>query len=223
MTTKREEELLVSVSLMSGAATLVPLPVVGDLFAAGLRRTLVERLARGRGVAISPKAAGHIAGDPLKLGAAAPAALGRLGWRRLARSLSWILRVDEAAMTYLLGLYVLHYLESHHVTGTPIDDARGEAIAAAIARARRGARFDLLFKLTRDALAAAGSQISGMALSALAAARALVTRSKRDAADIATERVPPEAVSAARSALDHARTTLREGVAASFDAAWVAG
>ena len=132
-------KLIITLSVVSGAVGMVPLPLASDLFIDVLRGLLLRRLARRRGLDLSPEDALRIVGAegasvPRLAVASVLALAARMVWRRISRTLLVLLRFDDMGRTFFLGTCFEYYCAAHH-RGQAFDrrlaDALGRAIAAA--------------------------------------------------------------------------------------------
>jgi uncharacterized protein (DUF697 family) len=151
--------LILGRALMSGAASLVPVPYIDELLAAMVRESLIRRLAEIRSVDIDPHAVQAVAaphGSRLLTAATlGSAALGatRRAFRRIAASLLIVRRVDEAMQTFQVGTLFDHYCARHHV-GLGLDAARAAKLRKAMDVAIRQTHGDAVQKGFRASLRA---------------------------------------------------------------------
>jgi|SRR5579859_8122405 len=149
--------LILGRAVMSGAASLVPIPYVDELLAALVRESLIRRLAEIRKVDIEPAAVQAVAaphGSRLLTAATlGSAALGatRRAFRRIAASLLLVRRVDEAMQTFQVGTLFDHYCARHHV-GLGLDAKAAAKLRQAMDRAIRDTHGDTLQKAFRASL-----------------------------------------------------------------------
>jgi hypothetical protein len=151
--------LILGRSLMSGAASLVPVPYIDELLASLVRESLIRRLAEIRSVDIDAHAVQAVAaphGSRLLTAATlGSAALGatRRAFRRIAASLLLVRRVDEAMQTFQVGTLFDHYCARHHV-GLGIDAKAAAKLRQAMDRAIRDTHGDALQRAFRASLQA---------------------------------------------------------------------
>ena len=154
--------LILGRALVSGAASLVPVPYLDELLAALVRESLIRRLAEIRSVDIDPHAVQAVAaphGSRLLTAATlGSAALGatRRAFRRLAASLLLVRRVDEAMQTFQVGTLFDHYCARHHV-GLGLDAKAAAKLRQAMDRAIRDTHGDALQRAFRASLRMPGS------------------------------------------------------------------
>jgi hypothetical protein len=154
--------LVLQRALVSGAAGLVPVPYLDDMLAAAVRAGLVRRLAELRQVDLDEQAVALlVTPNPSRMLAAASlgsAALHgtRFAWRRLALSLLFVRRADEAMHTFQVGTLFDHYCAQHHV-GLGLDRPRAAALRRAMDAAIRSARSESLERAFRRALRMPGT------------------------------------------------------------------
>jgi hypothetical protein len=156
---KPNRRLILSRSLLAGAAGLLPVPYLDDLLASAARAALIRRLGDLRSVDLDANAVDELAsprGGRL-LGAASVGALAiggtRRAWRRLATSLLMVRRVDEAVQTFHVATLFDHYCARHHV-GLGLDGRRATVLRAAIEEATRAAQAETLTRAFRRGLRA---------------------------------------------------------------------
>jgi hypothetical protein len=140
---KESRKLIVSLSVISGAIGMLPLPLASDLFIDVTRGVLLRRLARRRGLELSPEDALRIVGTkglsvPRLAVASVLAVAARLVWRRLSRTLLFLLRFDDMGRTYFLGTCFDYYCAAHH-RGQSLDRPLAEALGRAISVASQEA------------------------------------------------------------------------------------
>jgi hypothetical protein len=159
--------LVLQRALVSGAAGLVPVPYLDDVLAAGVRAGLVRRLAELRQVDVDEQAVALLV-TPHASRLLAAASLGsaalrgtRFAWRRLALSLIFVRRADEALHTFQVGTLFDHYCARHHV-GLGLDRARAAALRRAMDAAIRSARSESFERAFRRALRVPGAAALGL-------------------------------------------------------------
>ena len=137
--------LILSRSLLSGAAGLVPVPYLDDLLAGQVRAGLVRRLAELRRVDVDSNAVAELA-TPTSSRVLHAAGLGAilLGgaqkvWRRVAASILVVRRADEAMQTFQIGTLFDHYCTRHHV-GLGLDGDKARTLRDAMDKAIKHAR-----------------------------------------------------------------------------------
>jgi hypothetical protein len=149
--------LILGRAVISGAASLVPVPYIDELLAALVRESLIRRLAEIRSVDIEPHAVQAVAaphGSRLLTAATlGSAALGatRRAFRRIAASLLLVRRVDEAMQTFQVGTLFDHYCARHHV-GLGLDAKAAAKLRQAMDRAIRDTHGDALQRAFRSSL-----------------------------------------------------------------------
>jgi hypothetical protein len=154
--------LILGRALISGAASLVPVPYLDELLAALVRESLIRRLAEIRNVDIDPHAVQAVAaphGSRLLTAATlGSAALGatRRAFRRIAASLLVVRRVDEAMQTFQVGTLFDHYCARHHV-GLGLDAQRAAKLRKAMDVAIRDTHGDALQRAFRASLRLPGA------------------------------------------------------------------
>jgi len=151
--------LILGRAVLSGAASLVPVPYIDELLAALVRESLIRRIAEIRKVDLDPAAVQAVAaphGSRLLTAATlGSAALGatRRAFRRLAASLLLVRRVDEAMQTFQVGTLFDHYCARHHV-GLGLDAKAAAKLRQAMDRAIRDTHGDALQRAFRASLEA---------------------------------------------------------------------
>jgi hypothetical protein len=151
--------LILGRALISGAASLVPIPYIDELLAALVRESLIRRLAEIRKVDMEPAAVQAVSaphGSRLLTAATlGSAALGatRRAFRRIAASLLLVRRVDEAMQTFQVGTLFDHYCARHHV-GLGLDAKAAAKLRQAMDRAIRDTHGDALQRAFRASLQA---------------------------------------------------------------------
>jgi uncharacterized protein (DUF697 family) len=148
--------LILSRSLVAGAAGMVPVPYLDDVLAGAVRAGLIRRLAELRQVDLDENAVAALATPRAsRLLAAARVGTVALGarrlWRRVAASLIVVRRVDEAMQTFQVGTLFDHYCASHHV-GFGLDGARAAELRGIMDGAIRSAHGEALERAFRGAL-----------------------------------------------------------------------
>jgi hypothetical protein len=149
--------LILGRSLISGAASLVPIPYIDELLAALVRESLIRRIAEIRQVDIEQAAVQAVAaphGSRLLTAATlGSAALGatRRAFRRIAASLLLVRRVDEAMQTFQVGTLFDHYCARHHV-GLGLDAKAAAKLRQAMDHAIRDTHGDALQRAFRASL-----------------------------------------------------------------------
>jgi hypothetical protein len=138
-------KLILTRSLVAGAAGLVPVPYIDELLAGSVRGSLIRRLAEIRSVDVDANAVDALAhphGSRI-LGAATFGAAALAGTRRafrtVAASLLLVRRTDEAVQTFIVGTLFDHYCAKHHV-GAGIDGYKAAEIRRAMDLASKKAR-----------------------------------------------------------------------------------
>lgn len=144
---------LLGTSLVTGAVGLLPVPLLPDVAISALRRALLSRIARERGVTLGHGNARRVVGEETSpfarwMAAAGTAAVGRSALRRLSRSVLLVLRFEEMGRTFMLGTYFEVYLLRYH-RGQTISEEQAELVGRAAAEAYAGAHVDLLAALFR--------------------------------------------------------------------------
>jgi hypothetical protein len=154
--------LILGRALMSGAASLLPLPYLDDLVADSVRGGLIAKLAALRSVDVNREAV-MLLSTPrgtsvLRAASAGALAVGgtRRAFQRLAISFLVLRRVNEAMETFQLGTLFDHYCARHHV-GLGLDGRRAAALRRAMEQAMKQARGDSLERAFRRALRAPGA------------------------------------------------------------------
>jgi uncharacterized protein (DUF697 family) len=209
--------LILARSLLAGAAGLVPVPYLDDLMAGAVRSALIRRLAELRAVDVDGNAVAELAtprGNRL-LNAAGLGALAvggaRRAWRRVATSIVFVRRVDEAMQTFQVGTLFDHYCARHHV-GFGLDGDKASRLRGAMDQAIRAARNDTLERAFRRTLRASSGVIAG-------AARLLPRRGRRleDPGDVPQLEGPLEKF---EQELSGPATAYVAALVGAFDVAW---
>jgi hypothetical protein len=151
--------LILSHSLLAGAAGLVPIPFVDDLLADAVRAALLRRIAEIHKVDVDPQAIAALRSPHSPhwsvLGAARLSVLAIGGTRRMVRRLATSLllmrRADEAVETFQVATLFDHYCARHHV-GLGLDGDKARRLRHAIERAIARARGEALQDAFRRAL-----------------------------------------------------------------------
>jgi hypothetical protein len=149
--------LILGRAVLSGVASLVPVPYIDELLAALVRENLIRRIAEIRKVDLDAAAVQTVAaphGSRLLTAATlGSAALGatRRAFRRLAASLLLVRRVDEAMQTFQVGTLFDHYCARHHV-GLGLDAKAAAKLRQTMDRAIRDTHGDALQRAFRASL-----------------------------------------------------------------------
>lgn len=173
----QEHRVLILVrSALIGAASILPVPAVGDLLATALRRGLVQHVAGLRHVDLDDEAVEVLVAAPedrKRLGilsalGSLTSLLGRRGrFRRLFVGLVVLQGLEESSRAFHLATLVDHYCARHHV-GAGLAPAEAKQLRASIDEAIRTAQSDLAGE-TLDRLVALGSRVFQIAMSSLSA------------------------------------------------------
>jgi uncharacterized protein (DUF697 family) len=164
---KMNRGLIVSRALLAGAAGMLPVPYVDDLLAGAVRSALIRRLANIRQVDVDANAVDTLAhpyGSRL-LHAATVGAIAVGGTRKVVRKLAvtllFVRRVDEAVQTYQLGTLFDHYCATKHV-GPGLDGARALHLRQSMDESIRGARSEAVTRAFKKGLRALGAAAARM-------------------------------------------------------------
>jgi uncharacterized protein (DUF697 family) len=219
--------LILSRSLVAGAAGMVPVPYLDDLLANLVRESLIRRLAELRNVdadAAAVQAVSTPRGSRLltaaTLGSAALGGTRRI-FRRVAASLLVVRRVDEAMQTFQVGTLFDHYCARHHV-GMGLDAQRAAQLRTVMERAMRETQGETLQRAFRSTLRMPGALT-------LALPRLLLSRFKRRG-PVDAEKIDADLRKAESSSWAQRATAAVGGIgkgyaralADSFDQAWEA-
>jgi len=226
----RNRRLVVGLSLASGVAGLVPLPLTGGVGIGLVRAFLVGRLARRRALELPRGLTLVLAGGFRQPSLSRLAAIGavvvgtRLAWRRLSRTLVTLLRFDEVGRTFLLGTYFEYYLLAHRRQQGPMTADEAGRLAEAIRRASASAWGHLvtaLFRKTVSDVVRAGTFVPRTLWSL---ARSAMENGEGDSVEQVVEDDVHGFFGRVTQMLEHelsatGKVTL-EALCAAFDAAW---
>jgi hypothetical protein len=153
--------LILTRAILSGLAGMVPVPYIDDLLAGAVRSHLIKRVAEVRSVDVDGNAV-HALSDPAGSRMLAAAGIGALAiggtkrlFRRIAASIFFVRRVDEAIDTFHVGTLFDHYCAKHHV-GLGLDGERAALLRHAIDLAAKRAQSEVLRASFRRAMLAVG-------------------------------------------------------------------
>jgi hypothetical protein len=153
--------LILTRALLSGLAGMIPVPYIDDLLAGAVRSHLIKRLAEIRSVDVDSNAVAALS-DPAGSRVLAAAGIGALAiggtkrlFRRIAASIFFVRRVDEAIDTFHVGTLFDHYCAKHHV-GLGLDGERATLLRHAIDLAAKRAQSEVLRAAFRRAMLAVG-------------------------------------------------------------------
>jgi hypothetical protein len=153
--------LILSRAVLSGLAGMVPVPYLDDLIAGAVRSHLIKRVAEIRSVDLDNNAV-HVLSDPAGSRVLTAAGIGALAiggtkriFRRIAASIFFVRRVDEAIDTFHVGTLFDHYCAKHHV-GLGLDGERAALLRHAIDLATKRAQSEVLRAAFRRAMLGVG-------------------------------------------------------------------
>jgi len=153
--------LILTRAVLSGLAGMVPVPYIDDLIAGAVRSHLIKRVAEIRSVDLDGNAV-HALSEPAGSRVLSAAGIGALAiggtkriFRRIAASIFFVRRVDEAIDTFHVGTLFDHYCAKHHV-GLGLDGERAALLRHAIDLATKRAQSEVLRAAFRRAMLGVG-------------------------------------------------------------------
>ncbi len=216
-------DLIIGHAGWSGAAALIPIPFVDDLFSASVRKALLARLGKHRKAEIDKaaleKLGGALSGRKL---------VSLLGARRLIGKwsvpLQVLMRSSDIIGTFQLGTLFDHHLRTRDENAGPVDVAEAGHLLRAVEVATKSARGEA----TERAFMGILKQSSSMALAVPRQVRAIAakytTRKKSRAPELLVKTVPKPIVAQAIGFMGSRASTVErsyvELLRDAFDRSW---